>query len=107
MATGFAVNRVERHPSTEREALGNAALLFCRVAAEVDDVVRARFYWVGTSGVAIQVEAETDEALDIVTFARTSKLIGAAINLANAGVITGWERCVDPRDAMFNYYSRR
>ena len=105
MPNRIALFRIERHRETPRPDLANAALDFCRAALRVDGIVEANFYWVLYAGIAIQVEAESPEALDIVVRARGGTLTGALARLQDLGDIIATEWWIHPKDAMFNYYA--
>ncbi len=106
MPNRIALVRVERHHETTREDLANAAFDLCRAARGVEGVVEANFYWVLNDGVAIVVEAESDEALDTVVGGRGRSLAGAGFRPQDLGAVST-ERWIHPKDAMFTYYSDR
>ena len=54
----------ERREGTDREALGNAALVFCREQRATPGVTDCRFFWTNPDEVAVLAEAESAQVFD-------------------------------------------
>ncbi len=54
----------ERRDGADREAVGNAAYVFCRASRAVQGMNSCRFYWSNTEPVVILGDAESPEVFD-------------------------------------------
>ena len=98
----ITVGRWERRGDADLEALGNAALAYCRAIKKQAGVRSSRFFWLGPDQIVIQSEADSQEVFDRPPTADAAKAVFALSDVAR-GYET--ERWMDPRDAQAVYRS--
>ncbi len=80
----------ERRDGADREALGRAALDYCRATRAVDGMRNSRFYWAGTDSIVIQSDAESFEVFDRPASAASAKAVFAMADLARPVMSERW-----------------
>jgi hypothetical protein len=90
----------ERREGTDREALGNAAFVFCREQRATPGVTDCRFFWTNPDEVAVLAEAESAQVFDEPPKPEMNRAI---FHLADMARQTATERWIDPRDGMEAY----
>jgi hypothetical protein len=98
----ITVGRWERRDDADREALGNAAVAYCRAIKKQAGVRSSRFFWLTPDRIVIQSEADSQEVFDQPASGDAAKAVFALSDLAR-GYET--ERWMDPRDAEAVYRS--
>jgi hypothetical protein len=83
----------ERRDQADRDAVGRAALVYCRAARGQEGVREARFYWLGPDTLVV---AEDVESLDVPSTSVTPDQARALFALADLARRTGQERWQDP-----------
>ena len=83
----------ERRDSADRDALGHAALAYCRAARAQPGVRSARFYWLGPDTLVL---VEDVESLDIPAEAFQADQARTLFALADLAQRTRAERWQDP-----------
>jgi hypothetical protein len=96
------VGRWERRDSTDMEALGTAALAYCRAVKAREGTQDSRFFWLSPDRIVIQSEAASPQVFDQPPDADTAKALFALSNLAR---VVDTERWMDPRAAEAVYRS--
>jgi hypothetical protein len=95
------IGRWERRDNADREALGNAALAYCRAVKAREGMRSSRFFWLSADRVVVQTEADSAQAFDQPD-ADTAKALFALSDLAR---VVDTERWIDARDANAAYRS--
>jgi hypothetical protein len=90
----------KRREDSDREALGNAAFVFCREQAGEAGVSSCRFFWTNSDEVAVLAESESAQVFDEPP---KPEMTRALFGLADIARQTATERWIDPRDGMAAY----
>lgn len=90
----------DRRDTTDRVALGEAALAWCKAAKQRDGMRSARFYWDGFDGVTLISEAESMEVFDAPP---KPEFAAATFALADLAREVSTKRLFDPRDGLTAY----
>lgn len=94
------VGRWERRDNADREALGSAALAYCRAVKAREGVRSSRFFWLSSDRIVVQTEADSPLAFDQPPDGDSVKALFALSDLARSG---DTERWMDPRDGQAAY----
>ena len=90
----------DRRDATDRIALGEAALAWCKQARQVDGMRSARFYWDGFDAVTFICEADSMAVFDAPPKPEFAMATFAMADIARA---TSTQRLFDPRDGVAAY----
>lgn len=96
------VGRWERRDNADREALGSAALAYCRAVKAREGMRGSRFFWLSADRIVVQTEADSAQAFDQPADVDTAKALFALSDLARA---VDTERWMDPRAGQAAYRS--
>ncbi len=98
------VSKLERYSSAEPNALGAAALEWCRAAREHDGVNDSRFYWIDPNEIAVITDAEPGAWGPGSGSELTARAAKAIFGLADLARNTSTETWADARSGaeMFN-----
>lgn len=83
-------SRWERRDGADRNALGNAALEYCRALRREDGVNDARFYWSGIDTLSILTHVQSTDALNRVHTPRAARATFALSDLARQTKAEVW-----------------
>ncbi len=97
------VDHYDRRDGADREALGRAALTYCRVIRAQPGITNSNFYWSSADAVAVVTFGESAAALEPGPKPEMAK---AVFGLADVARRTGSEHWTEARDGEAAYRMR-